>query len=363
MNKNINIVRAGLVLFALMLALSVIGSAQFPAQSYGNLQITRATYGNGERVRDVTALLNSQIRNGRLMMEVNNRTLGGDPAEGRPKTLTVWYVHFGRSLQASVPERSMLNLGGPAMGLRIIRAEYGSEHRLMDVTSRLNSQVRGDRLSLQINNDTMGGDPAEDRRKELIVWYSFNGRTARAMVNEKDVLEIPGTQGYSEGDLHILRAQYGADYRYHDVTALLNSRVQNDSLNLQINNDTMGGDPADDKRKTLVVSYLYQGETNTVRVNEKEYLTLPGTMANPWANDSANLEILRATWGTAGGSADVTAVVASRLQGGHLEMPVTRETMGIDPAPEQVKLLKVIYLWQGLRYETNVPEKGTLILP
>jgi hypothetical protein len=37
--------------------------------------------------------------------------------------------------------------------------------------------------------------------------------------------------------------------------------------------------------------------------------------------------------------------------------------MGSDPAPEQIKLLKVIYLWQGLRYETNVPEHGTLILP
>jgi len=363
-NHNINIPRAGLVLIACLLALSAIGPAQFQAPGYGNnLRITRAIYGNGERVRDVTSVLNSQIRNGRLMMEVNNQTLGGDPAEGRPKTLTVWYVHYGRSLQATVAEKSMLNLGGPAMGLRIIRAEYGSEHRQMDVTARLNSQVQGDRVNLRITNDAMGGDPAEDRRKELIVWYSFNGRTARAMVNEKDVLELPGSQGYSEGNLHIMRAQYGADYRYHDVTALLNSRVQNDSLNLQINNDTMGGDPADDKRKVLSVSYLYQGEIGSVVVNEKDYLTLPGNMANPWADNTTSLEILRATWGTAGGSSDVTGVVASRLQGGHLEMPVTRETMGNDPAPEQVKLLKVIYLWQGLRYETNVPEHGTLILP
>ena len=124
MNKNMNIIRAGLVLIAFTLALSAIGSAQFQAQGYGSLQITRAVYGNGEQVRDVTSMLNAQIRNGRLMMEVSNQALGGDPAEGRPKTLTVWYTHNGRQQQATVAERSMLNLGGRAMGLRIIRADH-----------------------------------------------------------------------------------------------------------------------------------------------------------------------------------------------------------------------------------------------
>jgi hypothetical protein len=44
-------------------------------------------------------------------------------------------------------------------------------------------------------------------------------------------------------------------------------------------------------------------------------------------------------------------------------MRVSDWTMGGDPAPGLPKTLKVIYLWQGLRYETNVPERGTLNIP
>jgi len=363
MNKKLEELLLCGLLLVLVPGMAVIGWAQFPPQGYGGLQITRATYGYGDRVRDVTAILNSQIQNNRLVMEVNNRNLGGDPAEGRPKTLTVWFIHNGRSLQTSIPENTTLNLGGAAAGLRILRAEYGAGSRLMDVTTRLNAQAQNGALALRVTNDTMGGDPADDQRKNLIVWYAYDGHVSRVVVNEKDVLELPGNQPYYPGNLQIMRAQYGADYRYRDVTDLLSSQIQNDTLNLQITNATMGGDPAEDKRKILAVSYLYQGEIGRIVVNEKEYLSLPGNTANPYADNSASLEILRARWGAAGGNSDVTALIASRLQGGQLQLPVTRDTMGGDPAPGQVKLLRVTYLWQGLRYETNVPENATLILP
>ncbi len=343
-----------------MLCLTALAGAQYQRPGFGGLQITRAIYGNGDRVHDVTDILRSQVQNNRLVMLVNNRNLGGDPAEDRPKTLTVWYTHNGRPRQTSVPENSTLNLG--AAGLRILRAEYGSGNRMMDVTARLNAQAQNDALNLRVTNDSMGGDPADDRPKNLVVWFSFDGHVSRAIVNEKEMLQLPGNQAYDPGNLHILRAQYGADYRYRDVTELLNSRIQNDALSLQVTNDAMGGDPADDKRKVLVVSYLFQGETARVVVNEKDYLTLPGDMSQV-ANEPGNLEILRANWGVPGGGVDVTGLIASRLQGGHLELPVTRDTMGSDPAPGQTKLLKVLYVWQGLRYETNVPELGTLILP
>ena len=356
-------VQKSLVIVVCMLCLGAMAVAQFQAQGWNNLQVTRATYGNGDRVRDVTALLNSQIQNNRLMIQVNNRTMGGDPAEGRPKTLTVWYTHYGRAMQTTVLEKSALNIGGQPTGLRILRADYGEGRRFMDVTARLNSQVQGDRLNLRITNETMGGDPAEDQRKVLTVWYSSDGHVSRVNVSEKEMLEIPSDQHAYQGNLQIMRAQYGADYRYRDVTEVLNSQVQGDRLNLQVTNATMGGDPAEDRPKTLTISYLYQGQNGRLVVREKEYLTLPASEANPWASNGTDLEILRAIWGGAGGSNDVTAMVASRLQGGRLQLPVTRYTMGSDPAPGQLKYLKIIYQWQGLRYESNVPENGTLILP
>jgi hypothetical protein len=60
---------------------------------------------------------------------------------------------------------------------------------------------------------------------------------------------------------------------------------------------------------------------------------------------------------------DVTSRVASQLSGDRFEMRVSNDTMGGDPAAGQPKRLRVIYLWQGLRYETSVPEGGTLDLP
>jgi hypothetical protein len=77
----------------------------------GQLNILSATYGSGNRNRDVTGRLQSMIRNGRLSTIVNNATMGSDPAPGAPKTLRVTYS-AGRagSQQAVVQEGGQLNL-------------------------------------------------------------------------------------------------------------------------------------------------------------------------------------------------------------------------------------------------------------
>jgi hypothetical protein len=153
-----------------------------------------------------------------------NETMGGDPAEGQRKVLTVWYTFNGRAAQVVVTEKDYLELpvgGGFAgdnhdrrddrdnrddrfndRGLQITRAHYGSGNRMMDVTDRLNSQIRGGQLSMQVINETMGDDPAEGQRKALTVWYTFNGRAAQAVVNENDYLNLPtpGDTAYKGDD-------------------------------------------------------------------------------------------------------------------------------------------------------------------
>lgn len=348
------------------------------------LQITRATYGYGDHVRDVTGLISSQVRNNQLSLRVSNDTMGGDPAEGRTKTLTVWYTRGGRPEQTSVREGQILTLGGgypgggypgggypgggypgTSGGLRLLRAEYGVGDRWVDVTQRLNSQISNDRLSVRVTNETMGRDPAEEKVKTLVVWYVYGGRTANVTVNEKSTLNLPGSNPQYQSGLQIMRAQYGADYRFRDVTGLLNSQVQGDRLRIRVTNETMGGDPAQDRPKTLIVSYVYNGEQGRTSVNEKDYLDLPGATSS-WAGfggAGGSLQILRALYGEGDRNADVTNRVAGQLRGDQLNMLVTNDVMGGDPAEGRPKRLKVIYLWQGLRYETNVPEKGTLDLP
>jgi hypothetical protein len=253
---------------------------------------------------------------------------------------------------------------GTTGGLRLLRAEYGVGDRWVDVTRRLDAQISGDRLSVRVTNENMGRDPAEEKVKTLVVWYVYGGRTARVVVNEKDTLNLPANYSNYRSGLQIMRAQYGADYRFRDVTDLLNSQVQGDRLRLRVTNDAMGGDPAPEKPKTLMVSYVYNGEVARTSVNEKDYLELPGQYSS-WAgfDGGGTLQILRALYGSGDRNADVTNRVAAQLRGDQINMSVTNDSMGGDPAEGQAKRLKVIYLWQGLRYETNVPEKGRLDLP
>jgi hypothetical protein len=77
------------------------------------------------------------------------------------------------------------------------------------------------------------------------------------------------------GVLVITRAIYGAGKQRHNITAALNADVHDGRLRLPVNNDTMGGDPAKNKPKTLTVSYTFDGRPYQVILNENDFLDLP----------------------------------------------------------------------------------------
>jgi hypothetical protein len=356
-----------------LVLMTTLGWAQYGSPRY---TVVRADYGSGNSFRDVTVQVTALIRNNQLNFQVTNAGLGGDPAPGRVKQLRlqvrsergdVQMLTFNENDTVSLAIGSGGGGGYPGGGgLRILRAEYGVGERLVDVTGRLNSQIRDGQLSLRVTNDTMGRDPAQEHRKQLTVWYVYNGRTAQITVPEKSVITLPNGNPSYVGNLLIMRAQYGADYRFRDVTGLLNSRIQGDQLSMRITNDAMGGDPAPDRPKILTVSYEYNGQPGKLVVNEKDTLTLPGAGGGwngNWPGGGGQLQIMRARFGAGDQNVDVTGRVAGAMQNDTVNMQVTRGTMGSDPAPGQMKRLNVIYLWQGLRYETNVPEGGTLSLP
>jgi len=51
--------------------------------------------------------------------------------------------------------------------------------------------VRDNRLDVEVNNDTMGGDPNEHTKKTLKVDYTSMGRRQSKVVNEHDRLQLP----------------------------------------------------------------------------------------------------------------------------------------------------------------------------
>ncbi len=77
------------------------------------------------------------------------------------------------------------------------------------------------------------------------------------------------------GVLVITRAIYGAGKQRHNITAALNADIHDGRIRLPVNNDTMGGDPAKDKPKTLTVSYTFDGRPYQVIINENDFLDLP----------------------------------------------------------------------------------------
>ena len=84
--------------------------------------------------------------------------------------------------------------GGPGGGygdLQIVRAYYGLNNRTNDVTPRLRGMVQGNYLDVQVNNNNMGGDPAQGADKVLTVIYRINGREQTATVKEGNRLRIP----------------------------------------------------------------------------------------------------------------------------------------------------------------------------
>ncbi|MEO7150840.1 MAG: hypothetical protein ABIX46_03875 [Burkholderiaceae bacterium] len=80
--------------------------------SGGRLNIVRATYGSGNQVADVTAIVRNRLEQGqRLQLMVGNEDLGSDPAPNRPKTLSVTYtVDGGKTQEVRVPESQIITL-------------------------------------------------------------------------------------------------------------------------------------------------------------------------------------------------------------------------------------------------------------
>ncbi|MGH9509787.1 MAG: DNAJC11 domain-containing protein, partial [Terriglobales bacterium] len=181
---------------ALLLLLLITLPMFAQAQGVGNRrELTRAEYGWGNNWVDVTDRIASLIRDNSLNFRVDNDTLGFDPVRGRDKTLRLYLRDKqGRTRMVTFAEDSNVRLRRIYSAyqstdyydrdLLILRGTYGYGNRAFDVTDRLQRQVRNDRLSLRVTNDTMGGDPAVGEDKTLTVQYSFNGRTNQAVVRE-----------------------------------------------------------------------------------------------------------------------------------------------------------------------------------
>ena len=211
-----------------------------------------------------------------------------------------------------------LLLAGSAMaqGGELVRAEWGVQGNRVDVTARVRTFVHGGVLQLEVTRFNLGVDPAPHQNKDLIIkvrrWdgqiedYKYPERsTANIELDPEDRWagrderrddhqegsyarhdsdyerrhdgddRPEGGYGRHERGLVILRAYYGAEGQFMNVTDALRSRVDDGRLFLHVDNYSMGSDPLPGAHKWLRVLYMLDGERRSVVVDEKTDLRLP----------------------------------------------------------------------------------------
>ena len=187
-----------------------------------------------------------------------------------------------------------------AQGGEFVSAEWGVQGRRVDVTPRVRGLMRNGVLNFEVTRFVLGIDPEPHRVKDLIIRVrGWDGQIEEYAYAEKSMvnLELDPERGdrqfqqhrrnrddRHDGDddddrrgprLRIVRAYYGSEGRFIDVTDTLQQRVDDARIYIRVDNYNMGGDPLPGHRKWLRVLYSYNGERRSVVVDEKTDLQLP----------------------------------------------------------------------------------------
>ncbi len=209
--------------------------------------------------------------------------------------------------------------------------------------------------------------------------------------------------GAQEEGWKILRADYGFKNQRSDVSDILKDLIERGGVNgrVAVNNQTMGGDPAVGRDKSLRIfarnrrneerefnykeSGFVEARMFTVRRDDRD--DHPANYGNRDLDDHPannvdhdrdarpahygdrdredwnSLKIIGSYYGVQGRTVNVTDVLRSRIREGVLSFVVTNSALGGDPAIGADKILIVVYRYQGKESATAVREGYSLTIP
>jgi hypothetical protein len=243
-------------------------------------EVVAATYGANRNSVDVTNQVRSMAGNGSLNFRVSNEAFGvGDPAPNQVKTLQLrirdasgrtkaYQYQEGQTVSLQLgwgnpPNRPGTGPGAPGYSGRLNASD---QQRFDSYYSRW--------LDYQRTNNYGEIRSMEKRMYDVYKQYGIPANVPFQQVASSRLGQPgPGWGGWN--DLRLISARYGSGGRTADVTGRLQSRVNNGILRVQVNNDTMGGDPAPNQTKQLNMQYLYQGRQRTITVREGDYVQIP----------------------------------------------------------------------------------------
>jgi hypothetical protein len=73
----------------------------------------------------------------------------------------------------------------------VVEARYGVGETWADGAARLNDKIKRDRLNFIVDNETMGGDPAPNRPKVLVITWRVGRETFDSSFSEGTHVVIP----------------------------------------------------------------------------------------------------------------------------------------------------------------------------
>lgn len=188
-----------------------------------------------------------------------------------------------------------------AQGGELVRAEWGVQGSRVDVTARVRTFVHDGVVQFEVTRFNLGIDPAPHQNKDLIIrvrrWdgeveeYKYPERSTVSLEldpedrwerrddhdrddHDRDDRRDEAFEHHEHG-LRILRAYYGADGQFANVTDTLRSRLDDGRLFIHVDNYNLGVDPFPGVHKWLRVLYVYDGQRRNLVADEKTDLRLP----------------------------------------------------------------------------------------
>jgi hypothetical protein len=167
-----------------------------------------------------------------------------------------------------------------AQGGQLMAAEYGDRDRRVDVTGRVREFMHNGVLRFEVTDQMLGVDPARNHVKEIFIrirHWDGNVEEFRFPEHARVNLEVDPEAGYEFHDrrLHIMRAYYGGEGAFADVTERLRHMIDDGRLHTRADNEHMGVDPDPRVHKVLRVLYWFEGQRRNVVVPEHEVINLP----------------------------------------------------------------------------------------
>jgi hypothetical protein len=201
--------------------------------------------------------------------------------------------------------------------------------------------------------------------------------------------------GAQDEGWQIMRADYGFRAQRTDVTDILRDLVSRGGVNgrVAINNQTMGGDPAVGRDKSLrIFARNRRNEERQFDVNEGGFIEARLFFVRSEDRDerprderprderargerprddhdrgergeARDLQIIRGFYGVQGRTVNVTEQLRAMVRDGVLAVRVNNESFGGDPAIGADKVLIVVYSSHGEEQATAVREGERLVIP